>query len=61
MGVLEMDMPLIAQIDLPMNEPGAYIMSVAVDGEPAAEVPVQVRSLGATAPAAGRPFSGLVS
>ncbi|HEU5173867.1 MAG TPA: hypothetical protein VFT96_03860 [Gemmatimonadaceae bacterium] len=60
-GVLEMDLPLIAQIDLPMNEAGAYIMSVSVDGERAAEVPVQVRSLSGAASAPGRAFSGLVS
>lgn len=60
-GVLEMDLPLIAQIDLPMNEAGGYIMSVSVDGQQAAEVPVQVRTPSVPGAAAGRAFSGLVS
>ena len=61
-GVLEMDLPLIAQIDLPMNEPGGYLMAIPVDGERATEVPVQVRSSAAPQPVAmGAPFTGMVS
>ena len=43
-GVTEMDMPLIAAIDLPLDATGAYAMSIALDDVPRAEVPLQVRS-----------------
>ncbi len=49
-GVTEMDMPLIALIDLPMNAPGTYTMTVSVDDEPCAQVPIQVRSPSTMAP-----------
>ena len=32
-GVTEMDLPLIAQLDLPMDAAGAYYMSIAIDGQ----------------------------
>lgn len=61
-GVLEMDLPLIAQIDLPMDEAGGYLMIVAVDGTMAREIPVQVRSASPPPLATStRPFAGLVS
>ena len=34
----EMDLPVIAVIDLPLNAPGLYTMRVALDGEPTADV-----------------------
>src|SRR6476660_6553621 len=34
----EMDLPIIAVIDLPLNAPGLYTMRVALDGEPTADV-----------------------
>jgi hypothetical protein len=43
-GITEMDLPLIAQIDLPMDAAGAYMMSVSIDGDQASEIPVQVRT-----------------
>ncbi|HEV7991217.1 MAG TPA: hypothetical protein VGP25_05285 [Gemmatimonadaceae bacterium] len=43
-GVLEMDFPLIAQIDLPLDQGGAYLMRVGLDGNTHAEVPLQVRT-----------------
>lgn len=61
-GVLEMDLPLIAQIDLPVDEAGGYVMSIDLDGERTVDVPVQVRSAGQPPVSmGGRPFSGLVS
>ncbi|HVB31660.1 MAG TPA: hypothetical protein VNE60_09075 [Gemmatimonadaceae bacterium] len=42
-GVVEMDLPLIAQIDLPIDGAGGYAMAIALDNEDTAEVPVQVR------------------
>ena len=30
-GVLEMDLPLIAQLDLPMDAAGSYTMAIAID------------------------------
>ena len=40
----EMDFPLIAQLDLPLDLAGSYLMRVGLDGETHAEVPLQVRS-----------------
>jgi hypothetical protein len=34
----EMDLPIIAVIDLPLNAPGLYTMRVALDGAPTADV-----------------------
>ncbi len=34
----EMDLPVIAVIDLPLNAPGLYTMRVALDGETTADV-----------------------
>lgn len=42
-GVTEMDVPLIAQIDLPIDGAGPYAMTVTLDDEAKAQVPVQVR------------------
>jgi hypothetical protein len=42
-GVVEMDFPLIAQLDLPLDVPGRYVMRVGLDGTTHAEVAVQVR------------------
>jgi hypothetical protein len=53
-GVIDMDFPLIAQLDLPLDLPGGYLMRVGLDGATQAEVPVQVRSA-ANAPAAPTP------
>ena len=50
-GVQEMDFPLIAQLDLPLDVAGRYVMRVGLDGTTHAEVPVQVR------PAAAAPVS----
>jgi len=41
--VSEMDLPLIASIDLPIDQAGAYTMSIALDDEPKADVALQVR------------------
>jgi hypothetical protein len=53
-GVSEMDMPLIAAIDLPLDASGAYSMRIALDGEAHGEVGLVVRSdmapMGATLP-----------
>jgi hypothetical protein len=43
-GVAEMDLPLIAQIDLPMDVAGGYVMAIALDTDHTADVPVQVRT-----------------
>lgn len=37
-AAFEMDLPVIAVIDLPLNAPGLYTMRVALDGEPTADV-----------------------
>jgi hypothetical protein len=43
-GVQEMDFPLIAQLDLPLDQSGSYVMHVGLDGDVRAEVPLQVRT-----------------
>ena len=55
-GITEMDLPLIAQIDLPLDQPGTYRMTVSVDDALRAEVAVQVR-----APAPPMPAGVMVS
>ena len=45
-GVTEMDLPLIAQIDLPMDGVGGYLMTIDIDGTHTIDVPVQVRTAG---------------
>lgn len=40
----EMDLPIIAVIDLPLNQPGLYTMQVALDGELVNEVRLHVSS-----------------
>ena len=39
---MEMDLPIIAVIDLPINLPGIYRMQVELDSELTAEVPLHV-------------------
>ncbi len=56
-GVTEMDLPLIAQIDLPIDSAGGYRMTVSLDDQPSAEVPVQVRTQPAVRPPQGGLFS----
>ena len=43
-GTAEMDLPLIAQLDLPMDAAGSYTMAIAIDGDHTVDVNVQVRS-----------------
>src|SRR5919197_6299838 len=45
-GVTEMDMPLIAALDLPIDRTGTYTMSIALDQVPTAAVPLHVRGMG---------------
>ncbi|HTR79062.1 MAG TPA: hypothetical protein VMH39_13170 [Gemmatimonadaceae bacterium] len=56
-GASEMDLPLIAQIDLPIDATGPYLMTIAIDEEHATDVPVQVRTAVQTA----QPMLGLMS
>ena len=55
--VQELDLPLIAAVDLPLDVAGAYTMGIALDGEPHAQLVLQVRSGGVGIAAPG----GLVS
>jgi hypothetical protein len=52
-GVTEMDLPMIAQIDLPIDASGAYHMSVSLDDQQRIQVPVQVRTIAAVKPPGG--------
>jgi hypothetical protein len=49
-GVLEMDLPLIAQLDLPIDAAGSYTMAIAIDGRPTIDVGVHVRTAAQIAP-----------
>ena len=49
-GVNDLDLPMIAQLDLPLDTAGAYKMTVALDDQPAADVKLQVRSAPPVAP-----------
>lgn len=51
-GVAEMDLPLIAQLDLPIDTAGSYNMAIAIDGEHTVDVGVHVRSAGQISPSA---------
>ena len=42
-GVTELDLPLIATIDLPIARGGEYNLQIALDNQPRGEVPLQVR------------------
>ncbi|HET7585793.1 MAG TPA: hypothetical protein VFK13_12835 [Gemmatimonadaceae bacterium] len=44
LGVGEMDVPLIAAVDLPLDAVGTYTMSIELDDEPHAEVSLHVRT-----------------
>jgi hypothetical protein len=54
----EMDLPIIAVIDLPLNQAGPYSMQVALDGDLTAEVHLHVSG---TAPVVMPPPAGLFS
>ncbi len=48
--VTDMDMPIIVQIDLPLDLPGDYTMSVELDGSRKAEAVLHVRGGAPTVP-----------
>jgi hypothetical protein len=45
-----MDLPLIAQLDLPIDAAGSYTMAIAIDGRPTIDVGVHVRTAAQIAP-----------
>ena len=51
--VTEMDLPLIAAIDLPLDEVGGYTMQIALDSQLHASVRLQVRMGTPVLPASG--------
>jgi hypothetical protein len=57
-GAIEVDIPVIAAIDLPIAEAGVHVMRVELDGDVEAEVGLHVHVGGAVAPMA---MGGLVS
>ncbi len=44
LGAADMNFPLIAQLDLPLDQTGEYLMRVGLDGTTHAEVALQVRT-----------------
>jgi uncharacterized protein DUF6941 len=53
---LEMDLPIIAVLDLPLDSSGQYTMRVELDGEPAARANVFVNGPSAALPLGGSPM-----
>lgn len=43
-AVTEMDFPLIAPVDLPLDQAGGYVMRISLDNETRADVHLQVRT-----------------
>lgn len=43
-NVTEMDFPLIAAVDLPIDQAGAFRMTISLDEQPTADVVLQVRT-----------------
>ena len=56
-GASELDVPVIAAIDLPIQEPGTHVMRVSLDGDLCAELLLHVRAGAPTLP----PMGGMVS
>lgn len=56
-GAAELDVPVIAAIDLPIREPGIHAMRVALDGDECAELVLHVRAGAPVLPVPG----GMVS
>ena len=56
-GATELDVPVIAAIDLPIQEAGTHVMRVVLDGDACAELLLHVRSGVVALPAIG----GMVS
>lgn len=52
-GVQEMDVPLIATVDLPLDRPGQYTLSIALDDHPVRELTLQARVGAPQAPTGG--------
>jgi hypothetical protein len=52
-GVQEMDVPLIAAVDLPLDQPGNYTLSIAVDDAPKGDLTLQARTGIPSAPTTG--------
>jgi hypothetical protein len=61
-GVGEMDFPLIAAVDLPVDAPGDYVMRLTLgNGGAGAEIGLQVRGPNAAPPGLRAPGGALVS
>jgi len=58
--VFEVDLPIIAVVDLPLNMAGQYTMQVTLDGEPTAEARLFVNGPTPSPMVTGAP-NGLVS
>lgn len=56
-GAPEIDMPMIASLDLPLPVAGSYTMQIAVDGTPATEVTLDVHTAARMVPS----VSGMMS
>lgn len=52
-GIAEMDLPLIATLDLPIDQPGAYHLNIALDDTLSTDLPLMVRSGGTLMPPSG--------
>jgi hypothetical protein len=52
-GVVDMDVPLIATVDLPLDRPGQYTLSIALDELPMGDIQLMARVGAPQAPPVG--------
>ncbi len=53
-GTIELDFPLVAALDLPIDQTGTFTMRLSIDGDSVADVPLVVRAAAsASAPRGG--------
>ena len=60
-GVTEMDLPLLASLDLPLDVAGMYTLRLSLDDDLKSEVALMVRSAAHTAPMMGTSAPSLMS
>ena len=51
-GVMEVEAGAVLAFDVPLDGPGSYVFNIAVDGVPAASVPITVTQMPASTPQA---------
>jgi hypothetical protein len=60
-GVTEMDLPLLASLDLPLDVAGTYVLRLSLDDDLKSEIALMVRSAAQPGPMMGSTTPGMVS